>query len=129
MLPDQSQTRARRKRRTTVEYDPAFDAQWDMTAKTGSKDLCQREWIDLGRPAFGESWMRWEACAEWKQDWYNFPHVVKWLRDGRYKQTPDARVKTPAAATPVLPFAKRVEDEAKARAIAARAKSAFGGQQ
>lgn len=103
--------RARRKRRATIEYDPKFDAEWDLTAKTGSKDLAQQVWEQLGRPEFGASWKRWEACAEWKQDWYNYPHVVKWLRDGRYKQDPNAAKVKAVSANPRAAAAEREHED------------------
>lgn len=80
-------------------YPAAFEAEWAQTAKTGSKDKAESWWVKLGRPAFGAAWKLWEACDEWKKDWYNFPHVCQWLRDGRWKQDPtEARVKpTPTA--------------------------------
>jgi hypothetical protein len=57
-----------------------------------------RAWERLGRPAFGDSWKRWEACDEWRQDWYHYPHVASWLNDGRYAQDPaETRLK------PVMP--------------------------
>jgi hypothetical protein len=119
-LPDQDQTRARRKRKATRDIYPAeFEAEWDMTTKAGSKGLACQVWEDEGRPQFGVSWKRWEACAEWRQDWYHPPHVVKWLRDGRYKQDPsETRVKQsqPVNSMPVKPWvAAEKAAEAKKR--------------
>jgi hypothetical protein len=95
-----NRARARRKPRADrTTYPIEFEAEWNQTAKTGSKDKACDAWERLGRPQFGASWKRWEASPPWQADWYNYPNVSSWLNDGRWKQDPgEARQKQP---TPV----------------------------
>jgi hypothetical protein len=99
---NQSQTRSRVKRRTEIIYPEGFEAEWRQTAKTGSKDKALALWLELGTPMFGESWKRWEMCDEWRQPWFNRPHVRSWLSDGRWKQEPpESRVRQMGSTLPL----------------------------
>jgi hypothetical protein len=109
----------RRSRERT--YPAAFEAEWALTAKTGSKDKAEELWIKLGKPPFGLAWKAWEQSPQWMADWYNYPHVCKWLRDGRWKQDPtEARVKATPAKTVALPFALAAEEGRQQRATDSR---------
>lgn len=87
----QSQTPARVRKSTRIDYPEEFEAEWRQTSKTGSKDKALDFWLANGRKAFGASWKRWEESHEWRQSWHNDPHVVSWLNDGRWKQEPPER--------------------------------------
>lgn len=82
--------RARARSTPPANYPSYFEAEWAKTARTGSKFDAFRAWQKLDAPAFGDSWQRWMACHEWRQDWFNYPHVSSWLNDGRYAQQPAA---------------------------------------
>jgi len=98
--PDQREiqipTTKRSRRAPTLprtSYPAEFEAEWSQTARTGSKDKACTFWEKAGRPRFGAAWKLWEASAEWKADWFHYPHVRTWLSDGRYLQDPnEARV-------------------------------------
>lgn len=86
-----SQTPARVRKSTRIDYPPGFEAEWCQTSKTGSKDKALAFWNANGHPAFGANWKRWEESHEWRQRWHNDPHVVTWLNDGRWNQDPPDR--------------------------------------
>jgi hypothetical protein len=104
--PSQASSKPQSQTRKRVEYPKAFAIEWELTAKTGSKDFALREWIKNGRDAFGLSWKAWEKSPQWMESWFNYPHVYKWLKDGRWKQDPtEAKVK-PAAPTVAVTHVK-----------------------
>lgn len=93
--PDRARARSNR-RTTAIEYGEVFEAEWAKTHKVGSKDNAYRAWVKLGKPAFGDSWVRWTQSPAWSQDWYHYPHVATWLNDGRFKQDPSETRAKPA---------------------------------
>jgi hypothetical protein len=84
-----NRARAKSNRGADLEpFEPEFEIEWSQTAKTGSKRKARRAWRKAGKPAFGASWKRWEVCSEWRQEWFNYPHVATWINDGRCAQDP-----------------------------------------
>lgn len=108
--------RARNKRSASVAYLESFEVEWNQTDKTGSKFDANRAWERMGRPAFGASWKRWVSCAEWKQPWFNYPHVSTWLNDRRFEQEPiDQRKPVAAESRQAVPIAVAQEEARRQR--------------
>lgn len=113
------------------EYSQAFEMAWKAYGRKEQKFEAFGVWIIRAREE-GETKLltlilgalKWQGQIWGADGWQFAPYFERYLKRRKWEDE-----RPPAAPPPpqVASFAKRVEDDAQARARAARAKSAFGG--